>query len=457
MLILSFLVLLPRALLGFVFVHWIWRSVQARDLLIKACLAGPLGIGLSSLFSFPWVWAGLRLGFYVALESAAAILLFLFLIWKERDVWSGVLRARPRLELNRPALIWIGLLVLAFGLFAVESWIQSAEFPHGGWDAWNHWNVVSRFVYRGGEHWTGTFLRTGDHPDYPLLVPMANAVSWALLARDTIRAPLALSFFFTLCLSGLLFGLIYKLRDARQGMLAAIVLLAHSYMAIWAMAQYVDMDLAFYFLASAGLMVLYIARGGERSLPVLAGFASGLAAWTKNEGLSFSLLGLLVWSVFLWREDRAAIRNYLLGLAFPLLVVGSFKAFLAPQNDVVTAGRDLFVLIGDVTRYQTIFIVGAATFRSMDGSPLVILAGLLVYALLTGKSRNATAGLLPAWLILLGQLAVYFGILLITPYTPEWHVRSSIGRLYLHVAPILLLAVFLWLKSPDELSVTTGA
>jgi hypothetical protein len=147
----------------------------------------------------------------------------------------------------------------------------------------NHWNVVSRFIHRGGEHWTGTFLRTGDHPDYPLLAPISNAVTWTLTGRESTRGPIALAFTFTLCLAGLLFGLLYKLKDARQALLGTIVLASHSYMAIWAMAQYVDMDLAFYFLASAGLMLVFFSVR-DPSLPALAGLMAGLAAWTKNEG-----------------------------------------------------------------------------------------------------------------------------------------------------------------------------
>jgi hypothetical protein len=244
------------------------------------------------------------------------------------------------------------------------------------------------------------------------------------------------------------------MRDARQATLATIVLLAHSYMAIWAMAQYVDMDLAFYILASAGLMLLsFDVR--DAGPPALAGFTTGLAAWTKNEGLAFAALSTAIWLVAA-RADRAAVRNFLAGISFPLLVVGLFKIFLAPANDVLGADQDLPALVLDPTRYEALLRVGALTFRYMDGSPLLVLIGLLLYALALGPARRATPGLAPAVLILLGQLAMYFAVLVITPYSPEWHVRSSIGRLYLQVAPLMLLCAFLWVKSPRELDTGTG-
>jgi hypothetical protein len=450
MLILSFLALIPRTLLGFVCVHRVWRSMEPRDLVIKVFLAGPAGLGLSSLAGFLWIWAKLDLGVYVALETSAALLLFLVFLWWEGAGFAGLLRT-VRFSAGRVGLLWLGLLAAALLLYAAESWFDSLPYPHGGWDAWNHWNVVSRFMFRGGEHWTGTFLRTGDHPDYPLLVSISNAITWELLSRDTLRAPVVLAFFYTLCLAGLLFGLVHKLRDARQAALGTVVLLSHSYMAIWSMAQYVDMDLAFYFLASAGLMLVHLgSRQRDPALPVLAGLMAGLSAWTKNEGLTFALLSVPGW-MLLGLQHKTAVRNFLAGLSLPLVVVGLFKIFLAPENDIFAGSRDLLALVLDPGRYLTILRVGAEIFVGMNGSPALILAALAVYALVLGKTRRAAPGWLQTVLIVIGQWAGYFTILLVTPYSPEWHVRSSIGRLYLHLMPLMLLCLFLWLKSPVEL------
>jgi hypothetical protein len=49
------------------------------------------------------------------------------------------------------------------------------------------------------------------------------------------------------------------------------------------------------------------------------------------------------------------------------------------------------------------------------------------------------------------QLAVYFGIYLLTPLDLDYHLRTSLDRLYMHVLPLALLGIFLWLKSPQEL------
>ena len=105
----------------------------------------------------------------------------------------------------------------------------------------------SQIVYRGGEHWIGTFLRIYDHPDYPFLLTMSNATTWEILSRETTRGPMTLGFLYTICLVGLLFSLVYALRGFPQAALAAIVLSSQAVVAYHGMAQYADMPESFLF------------------------------------------------------------------------------------------------------------------------------------------------------------------------------------------------------------------
>jgi hypothetical protein len=214
------------------------------------------------------------------------------------------------------------------------------------------------------------------------------------------------------------------------------------------MQQYVDGDLAFYFLASAGMMLVYVS-GREPGAALLAGALAGLSAWTKNEGLTFVLLSLAIW-VWVLRADRPGMFRFITGLAIPMLVVMLFKLFLAPENDIFEGEPELLPLLTSTERYPMILKTAVTVFRDMIGSPVPVLGALLLYALAMGRGRDVPPAVGPAALLLIGQLATYFAIFLITPRDVEWHVRSSIGRLYLHLAPLMLLVLFLWLRSPDE-------
>jgi hypothetical protein len=138
-------------------------------------------------------------------------------------------------------------------------------------------------------------------------------------------------------------------------------------------------------------------------------------------------------------------------LALPALVVVLFKIFLAPSNDLTTGQRDILALLLDLKRYRFILMnMGQAFWRI--GGGLISLVGLLaVYSLMVGKTHQSMKGLRPLIFAALAQLTVYFFVYVTTPYDLEWHIQTSVGRLYLHVLPMLLLGLFLWLKTPNEL------
>jgi hypothetical protein len=85
MLILSFLALIPRLILGFLIIQALWKSTDSEYTLIKLFLAGPLGIGLSSLASFVWMWASLNFGSYVLMETCVVVVWSAFALWKHKD------------------------------------------------------------------------------------------------------------------------------------------------------------------------------------------------------------------------------------------------------------------------------------------------------------------------------------------------------------------------------------
>ncbi len=446
------LALIPRFLFGFLIIDSIWTSKRNPNLVIKAFLALPAGVGVSSLFSFIWIWAKFDLRLYAWTETTLIVLVTVFIAWKNRRNLRSFLQ-NIQVTPNRQFLIWSTLLVVSTILFVSFFWINSVKNPHGRWDAWSNWNVVTRFVYRGGENWQSTFLRVYDHPDYPFLLAMSNATTWELLSRETTRGPIILAFFFVLSLAGLLFGLINALSGPKQATFAAILLMTQPIVAYHGMALYADLPEAFYFLAAAGLMPLFLSSR-EKTIAIIAGLMAGLSAWTKNEGLTFIALNLIVWvGIGIFYKEKLVIKNFLLGLSLPMLVIILFKIFLAPGNDLLAGNQGLLKQLLDTQRYVTIAEYAGRTLWDFGSQPVRIVAVLFVYTILAGRTRNSTQGTLPVIFVASVQLMLYFLIFVITPHDLEWHLRTSVSRLYLHVFPLALLCFLLWVKTPDELLV----
>ena len=440
--LLTLAALLPRLLLGLGTVHLVWNATDGRSLLLKLFLSIGVGFGISSLLGFLWVWVGLPLTTYVVIESAVGFIIF---------VWAFYAHT-PRLQklTDSTQLLWMIFLAFGFLLFVFNLVFYALQYPHGRPDAWINWNVVARFIYLGGEDWRGTFLRQFDHPDYPLLMAVTNAITWVFVGETSVWGPIAFHFAVSLSTTGLLFALISVFRDFKQASFATIIFLALPLVIDQGMRQYADLLFAYLFLAAGGVSLLYFQQR-ETRFTVLAGFLVGITGWVKNEGFPAMIGFTLVWLLMVWRGKVPAFKKYLLGLAFPLLVILLFKIFLAPANDLISAQGSLLSRVLDVERYKIILMKAGDMLLNLGGLPVSLVGIMLLIALIIGKTRHPMTG---SWIlgsVIILQLTAYFGIFLLTPNDLTWHLNTSLDRLLLHVFPLGLLWFFIWLKSPQEL------
>ncbi|MFN8432378.1 MAG: hypothetical protein U0V18_00045 [Anaerolineales bacterium] len=444
-LLLSFITLLPRIFLGFFIVHSVWNAKDGKSLLVKIFLSAGVGFGVSSLFGFLWLWTGLPLAVYAWVECTVAILLMIWLLSQNRELLS-----MPQIPVKQEFL-WLSFLALSVLFFVLNLIMCGLQYPHGRPDAWINWNVVARFIYLGGADWQATFLRQWDHPDYPLFVPMTNAITWVFLGNTSTWGPIALHFVLSLFATGLLFSLVNIFRGFKQAVLSVLLFTSLPFIVNQGMRQYSDFLVAYLILGAGGLTLLYL-QTKEKRIAVLVGLMIGLAGWAKNEGLMAIVGVTIVWALLgLKKEERPALVKYGIGLIFPVFVIVLFKIFLAPSNDLMSAQGSLLDKIFDVERYKTIFSVAIPMLWNLGNTPISIVGLIILAALLVGRSENRLLGVWTLVVIILIQLAAYFGIFVLTPRDLDWHLNTSLDRLYLHILPLAFLLFFLWLKSPQEL------
>ncbi|MCB9111452.1 MAG: hypothetical protein H6634_09395 [Anaerolineales bacterium] len=443
--LLSFIALLPRLLLGFCIVHFIWNATDGKSLLVKVFLSAAVGFGVSSLLGFLWIWLSLPLVAYVVFESVMSVILTGWLLLKNRDVIRSI--KFPKLSVTIwGTLLFAGVLVFVFNLV-----LYSRQFPHGRPDAWINWNVAARFIYLGGTDWQSTFLRQFDHPDYPLFTAVANAITWTFLGSTSTWGPIAFHFTVSIFTAGSLFALVNFFRDFKQASLAGILFMALPFVVDQGMRQYADLLLAYIFLAAGSLTLLYI-QTKESRIALLTGLLIGLGGWAKNEGIS-AILGLsLGWALIAIKVERSALKNYIFGLLFPLVVIALFKLFLAPSTDLFSAQGNSLAKIFDPSRYLLILKVAVSTLWDLGGLPVPLIGLIIFAAIFIGRTVDRIPGTWTIGLFAAFQLAAYFVIFLLTPNDLLWHLNTSLDRLYLHVLPLLLLWFFIWLKSPREFS-----
>ncbi len=445
--------------------------MKVTGFLLKASLAWGLGVAAVSIITLFWLlslgaWSPVLNWIWLALAAGGLIALVLRLSKRNSETELPGKAGEAMSRFLIPYFYLALLLAVAFSIFHI------LQYPHGAWDAWSHWNLRARFIFRGGELWTNAF-----HPDfwnplnYPLLVPLAVAAGWGLLGFESPWVPGGIALAFLLATVLLLLAALSRMRSPGQGLFAAIILLGTPYFLIHANSQYADIPLSFYCLASFVALSRYD-LDEKRPVPylVLAGSFAGLAAWTKNEGLLFiGCLGLVRLLSKLFREGwRQATRELMwlaLGL-FPVLAVVLYvkTQFYPPRSIFETRGiLYSFDKFADLGRYGTIafnFLQACFYFgRWAIVLPLPFPFFLLLY-LFWVKTQPASptrrAGTRVLWTLLL-MLGGYFAVYLATPHDLQWLLGTSITRLFLCLWPAFLFGFFMVIRTPQEVAISRQA
>jgi Dolichyl-phosphate-mannose-protein mannosyltransferase len=422
-------------------------SEGTRAWLTQLPIAAPLGLGLSSITWWAFLQVPASRSTMVALDTAvwAAAIGLAFLVRAER---AGSRQANGDAAPSARILTWAAIAAIAAtSLLAVTSFVVTSRvFPHAGWDAWAIWNIRARFLFRTGPGQLADAFAdqlSYSHPDYPLLLPLSVSRAWTFLGEDTVLVPIFIGAIFagaTVAAAALSVG---RARTPAHGLMTAAAILASPTFLKWAPSQCADVPLGCYILAS--FLMLGRATVSDRSLWwLLAGISAGLAAWTKNEGLVFTLLFLSIctaWRLRTHGPARARSLAWLVaGSAIAIAALVVFKWRFSPTSDIEKAFSipAALTLVTDVDRIRLVVGAIAREVWLGGGTTIGVLPILCVCVLAAGlrpPGAAAAAGLV-SMVLLVGIYAVYY---IVTPsHDLAWYVSTSVDRLVLHAFPTVV-------------------
>jgi hypothetical protein len=441
-------------------------------------LGAGIGTGLSSLVYFLSMITH-STAFVILIDMLLCVMAgAVFFLRRKRPVPAAAGEAPAIPENNRQTTL--AKVLIAF--FSVEAAASFAAFifaflkePHGRWDAWLIWNMHARFLSRSGEAWRDVFSLPMDwsHWDYPLLLPLSIVRSWNYAGGEQIYVPAAFAFLFFLLTAGLLLFSVGSLRNRAAGLLAAMILLGTPFFILMGISQFADVPFSFFVLAT--IVLLFLSKSRRSPSPgslFLAGIAAGLSAWTKNEGLLFVpivLIAVFGVSAFEGGAKKALVRSaWVLAGALPvLLFVVYFKIELAPANDLMTgfgAARTAGAKLTDGSRYTTIARAFLVTSLNFTQGPVDLRAGLMkfnpglvnillpvAWLFFMGANRDGKnrGGVICTAVILTLMLGGYFVVYLLTPLPLDYHIATSLNRLFLQLWPSIIFLFFIASDAPD--------
>jgi hypothetical protein len=428
-----------------------------------AVLTTSLGTGLGvGALSFVFFLARLLAG-----PSAAATLTGELLLVGLAGAACWVTRNRSEVKIpGGTPRSWSWLLpvaLLAAALMALALFLDtSAADPYGNWDAWAIWNLRAKLLAQHDASWRNAFAPAlnqlagagATHGDYPLLLSGYIARCWSLLGSvDDPVVPIAVAGLFSFATVGLMVGGLAVLRGWSAGTLGGLVLLGTAAFLLDSPWQFADVPLGFYYVAVVVLFFLVMGSSSRNPLPVLAGLALGCAAWTKDEGMLFALVaGASFLAALLVSQKTGRDRTLLLlasGALPTLAIVLYFKIFLAPKGSSwgpLTLSVALHNL-ADPSRYakiaKAIWDEGLQLGTGI-AHPLIYL-GALAVCLGVPRERLRQPVVVASFAALLMTFAGYCFMYAVTPYSLDWQLGTSLGRLLIQLVPsaiFLSLAVF---------------
>jgi hypothetical protein len=422
----------------------VWLHRPARASVTLLVQAAGLGLGISAATEAVLLMLGVPGGprwwqAQIVLAVAAAVALAMY-------PWPHATQPGRR-DVRRH---WLAALVL-LALIATASigLIVTAQlFPHGRWDGWAIWTLRAAFIYQAREQWRVAFdpLLYWSHLDYPLLLPLSIVRGWRFVGSDTMLVPRVVGVSCAVLLMLATAALVWQRRGAGWAMAAVAGVVSLGTFLQESSAQLADVPLALMALMSAAVFADTVrsSRTGLRQWAAL-GVWLGLAAWTKNEGVSLAIAFTLAAVIAtLRRRPHVTIAGLLLGAAPWAALIAWQRLTLYGDTDVLQRTRPLADLLLDLERHGTIIrqtLAHLSTQGLAVGALLAMLCLCFVCGPVRGRLQRRAAMALGVALAL--HAAAAYGVYLITPHPLAWHIGESVHRLVLQVWPALLLLIAL--------------
>ncbi len=420
-----------------------FRSGGLRALL-KAALGYGVGMGLVAFQIFLYYFAGWR----VTLSTV-------LLPWLPL-VAAGLFLFRPAVSEKAPGAKSLSLpeILLALGISfqALLTFFRAFLKPIESFDSVAMYAMRAKIVFMGGgipPNFFSEMAPSMPNPDYPLLLPLAEA--WTYIFMGGINDLLVKALFplYFICLLVASFFLMRRFISRKGAFIFTFAISSVPQLAAFGAVGYADVVLTYYYTIGAGCLFLWGRERRARDI-IIAGLFLGFAIFTKNEGMAMFLASLICLGLYLFTDARiSSLRTLFKALPFVLIVLIIAGPWLVARdhydlknnllrpdktgsNLLATAYENLDRSIVILYEYQKQFF-GPKKWNIIWIIALVLFA-LNIKAAFSGGLKYITLSII---LILMFYASVY--ILMDVEGPVNWYVASGVSRLFIHVLP---LAVF---------------
>jgi len=322
------------------------------NLFLKWGLSAALGLGVISFWMFFLGASGLPMNEFTTVVSPVALALTCGLLFIRRGDRNTPVKFRMNQCFDGGRLFFFDFfLIVIIAGYIIFTLNTVCFIPIQQWDA------VATIAYKAKFFFyerTFIFNKSLPHSAYPLHVPLL--MSWTAFVLGEWHEFLTKSVFFAYFISLLLitYGFLREFSDRRSSLLGCVFVCFCNYLILHSIIAYRDFPLAVYNSAVVLLIILWTSQR-NRNLLFLAGLFSGIAAFTKLEGMGYALIQtiFLIIVLFLFQvKEGDFLKN------FPALIK-TFITFFLPAV-ILVAWYQIFKVVngvpmGEENKTQIIF------------------------------------------------------------------------------------------------------
>lgn len=403
----------------------------------------PLGFALHSTAAFALMLSG-RLNNSTLIMSVPIVNFAIIGAWLLLRMRNPV----PNLNQLRDGSLSIGTLVVAIVLMIACCAGPITKRLGGDWDALYFWNARAASLLCAGHDWRWAYDGTIDpaYNDYPLCLPLTIAIVWSFAGQMTFIVPLAISIISLFSIAIILHATVRLLDSQLRPISAALLFASLPALGRVVAGQRADLLMTAGMLGSMAALTLSLLKSDDKYLGLCLPLAA-CAAWTKNEGLA--ILALMVLLIMFYAvQTRIKIGSSLRRCA--LFAVPIVAAIIALKINVSHA-NDLWTYSTTSGPVESSFVARSMKIISAFAGRMfnyLYLPYFTVVMLCIMNLRKALTRGFAIAVVLLGMIAIYFVVFLVTPRDLEWHLEHSEKRLMVHLWPLwILLLNVVWVSA----------
>ncbi|MBU0469749.1 MAG: glycosyltransferase family 39 protein [Candidatus Omnitrophica bacterium] len=444
-------------LLGYLTISLLVSDKIKLQTTLRACLSLGLGLGLCALLTF--------LSFLIFNKYSPVIIILLYLAAIAFLLFININKLKKNIKDIFPGHSALKNIrskdILAFtlwGTLIVCIFLVAKRLPFGRWDAWALYNMKTKFLLFSGS-WKDIFrLHWHTQPGYPLLLPFINASAYSFAQKTINSVCFSTAILLSFSCGLLLFGSLKQFTRSSIAFIGSTLLLTNPVYLSLSTAQYADILLAFYLLASITTIIITL-QTKDKGFAVLSGLFLGLMTFTKNEGIVFCLIlfGLTCLNIIIFNKDafrsRFKIPAYLLiGLAATAIFTIVFKLFLAPPNpDIFPANVSNASM--EFLNFKGLMIVVNFTLKEIvyKGWCFIWPLMIIMFAGNPMKFFRKESSLISVFFICY-LLILLFIYLTTINFDLTWRLTSTLQRILFYLLPSALFLGFFahWRRNDTE-------